>query len=161
MRRPILLGILALAAPSLGCSAAGPGEAAADNSQAVVAGNIFNFGTLAHPGACMDAQYAGTGDGTQLQEWWCNGTGAQSYRLDDAGGGAFTLVNTHANKCVDVQSRGTANGTKIQLWDCNGTPAQTFWVADAGGGFVSFVSPPPNKCPHRAGRNPPPPTPRP
>src|SRR5579859_431866 len=146
MRRPLLLASFAAAAlPLVGCSAA-PTESSADNTEAVTAGNIFNFGTLAHPGACMDAQAAGTGDGTQIQEWWCNGTGAQSYRLDAAPGGAFTIVNTHANKCVDVSGRGTANGTKIQLWDCNGTSAQTYWVVDAGGGFVAFVNTNSNKC---------------
>ena len=109
-------------------------------------GAVYNFGTLAHPGACMDADGGGTANGTQIQEWWCNGSGAQAFALQNAGDGAFKLVNTHANKCVDVAARGTANGTKIQLCDCNGTPAQTFFLQPAANGFVTFVNTNSGKC---------------
>jgi beta-glucanase (GH16 family) len=133
-----------------GIAGAGCGAPPAENvqraGQSVSAGDIYNFGAIAHPNSCMDAQAGGTADGTQMQEWACNGTGAQSFRLDDAGGGAFYIVSTQANKCVDVQARGTANGTKIQLWDCNQTPAQTFITEDAGNGFVYFVNTNSGKC---------------
>jgi beta-glucanase (GH16 family) len=145
MRRSILPRLLPLFTLAAACGAP-PGDDAQSTSARVTAGDIFNFGTLAHPGSCMDAEAGGTADGTQLQEWDCNGTGAQSYTLLDAGGGAFNIINTQANKCVDVEARGTANGTKIQLFDCNGTPAQTFWVEDGGGGFVYFVNTNSNKC---------------
>ena len=141
-RLPLLFAVVASAA----CGGA-PSETSANSSQAVTGGDsLYNFGALAHPGSCMDAQSAGTTDGTQIQEWQCNGTGAQSYRLDDAGNGVFYIVNTNANKCVDVSARGTANGTKIQLWDCNQTPAQTFVSTDAGNGFINFVNTNSNKC---------------
>jgi chitinase len=94
----------------------------------------------------MDAQGGGTSDGTQIQEWPCNGTGSQSFELESDGSGGFYILNTQANKCVDVQGAGTANGTKIQLYDCNGTPAQTFTTEDAGNGFVSIVNTHSNKC---------------
>jgi beta-glucanase (GH16 family) len=139
-------GSVALAILAAGCAAPSSTEDATRGAQSVTAGNIFNFGAIVHPGSCMDAQGQGTGDGTQIQEWDCNGTGGQSYRLDDAGGGAFHIVNTEANKCVDVQSSGTANGTKIQLWDCNGSGAQTFATRDAGDGFIYFVNTNSNKC---------------
>jgi beta-glucanase (GH16 family) len=140
------LGASILAASFAAACGAPPDEATRSSGQGVTAGDLFNFGAIAHPGSCMDAQAAGTTNGTQIQEYGCNGTGAQSYRLDDAGGGAFTIVNTHANKCVDVAARGTANGTKVQLYDCNGTSAQTFRVTDAGDGFVSFVNTNSGKC---------------
>jgi len=137
----------------LACSAS-PGDRAGQGAQAVSAGQVFNFGALAHPGSCMDARGAGTTDGTQIQEWTCNGSGAQSFELQDAGGGAYAIVNTSAGKCVDVQARATANGTKIQLYDCNGTPAQSFYVQDAGGGFVSFINTNSGKCLDVAGDDP-------
>ncbi|HEX9105405.1 MAG TPA: RICIN domain-containing protein, partial [Polyangia bacterium] len=121
---------------------------------AIGAGAVYNFGTLAHPGACMDAAGGGTANGTQIQEWWCNGTGAQAFTVENAGGGAYTLVNPHSGKCVDVNARGTANGTKIQLWDCNGTPAQTFFVQPVSGGFVQLVNTSSGKCLDVAGDNP-------
>ena len=98
---------------------ASTGDQVGQVGDAFAVGAVYNFGTLAHPGACMDANGGGTANGTQIQEWWCNGSGAQAFALQNAGGGAYTLVNTHAGNCVDVAARGTANGTKIQLYDCN------------------------------------------
>jgi beta-glucanase (GH16 family) len=145
MRQHPTLSVLFVLAGA-GCGAA-PSESVETNAAAVNGGSsIYNFGALAHSGSCMDAQSGGTGDGTQIQEWTCNGTGSQSYRLDDAGNGEFYIVNTQANKCVDVNARGAANGTKIQLWDCNQTVAQTFVSRDAGNGFINFVNTNSNKC---------------
>ncbi len=139
---PFLIS-LTLAASACG---SGPGEPAGSTAQAVTSGDIYNFGAIAHPGSCMDARSGGTSDGTQIQEWTCNGTGAQSYELVATGGGAYTIVNTQANKCVDVAGAGTANGTQIRLWDCNGTGAQSFTTQDAGDGFISFVNTNSGKC---------------
>ncbi len=158
MKKPISAGcvgtigfVFAIAA---GCSAQSGGDVVERSSEAVTTGATYNFGTLAHPGSCMDAQAAGTADGTQIQEWECNGTGAQSFSAQSAGNGAYYLVNTNANKCVDVQARGTANGTKIQLYDCNQTPAQTFTIQSAANGFVSFVNTNSGKCLDVAADNP-------
>ena len=95
------------------------GEAVGRTGGALSSGTIYNFGTLANPGSCMDARGGGTGDGTQIQEWACNGTVAQAYEVVDAGSGSVNLVNPNSNKCIDIASSGTANGTQVRLWDCN------------------------------------------
>jgi len=136
-----------------GCGSAPP-ESVAHTVQGVASGDLYNFGALAHPGSCMDARAGGTADGTQIQEWTCNGSGAQSFELQDNGSGGFTIVNTQAQKCVDVQGSGTANGTKIQLYDCNGTGAQAFVTQDAGNGFVHIVNTNSGKCLDVAADNP-------
>ena len=146
------LPLLFVAAPALaaGCSATRPENVAGSHADitisSIVSGAIYNFGTLANPGSCMDAQNGATTDGTALQEWPCNGTGSQSYELVDDGTGAFYVVNTQANKCIDVAAAGTADGAKIQLYDCDGTAAQRFLVQDAGNGLVSFVNTNSNRC---------------
>ena len=93
MRNPIALHAAAFLAPALltaGCGSSAPSEDVGHTTQGVASGDIYNFGAIAHPGSCMDAQGGGTGDGTQIQEWTCNGTGAQSYELEDAGTAAST-----------------------------------------------------------------------
>jgi hypothetical protein len=142
-RLTVLLAIVSLLVGACGSASS---ENVGSTAQGVASGDIYNFGAIAHSGSCLDARSGGTADGTQLQEWSCNGTGAQSFELVDDGAGGFYVVNTQAQRCVDVQSSGTANGTKIQLWDCNHTTAQTFTVRDAGGGFVSFVNTNSGKC---------------
>ncbi len=98
------------------------------------------------PGKCLDVAGSGTANGTNIHSWTCNGTGAQSFDVEDVGGGAVRLVNTNSGKCVDVAFSGTGDGTNIQLWDCNGTNAQAFYPQDMGGGYVSLVNVNSNKC---------------
>jgi hypothetical protein len=145
-----VIGIAATVA--IACSVSS--EPVGQSGDAVSNGTILNLGTLAHPGSCMDARAAGTGNGTQIQEFLCNGSPAQSFAVAAAANGAVNLVNTNAQKCVDVSAAGTANGTKIQLFDCNGTSAQAFVLRPAGGGFVNIVNTNSNKCLDVAGDSP-------
>ncbi|MFB6549455.1 glycoside hydrolase family 76 protein [Streptomyces sp. NPDC056405] len=77
-------------------------------------------------GKCLDVNGGATADGTQVQLWNCNGTGAQNWTLP--GDSTFRALG----KCLDVSGAGTANGTKIQLWTCNGTGAQQ-WQPQSDG----------------------------
>src|SRR5580658_5331574 len=144
-RHAISMSVSVCACVLAACGAT-PGEEVNQSHQAVTSGDIYNFGALANPGSCMDAEGAGTADGTQIQEWQCNGTGAQSFSLQATGNGNYTIVNTNANKCVDVSGAGTADGTKVQLWDCNGTGAQSFAVQADANGYITFVNTNSNKC---------------
>jgi V8-like Glu-specific endopeptidase len=97
-------------------------------------------------GKCLDVSGNGTTDGTPIQLWSCNGTGAQSFDVRDAGGGRVNLVHSASGKCVDIANSGTADGTRVQLWSCNGTGAQSFELRDAGGGNLSLVNGTSGKC---------------
>ncbi len=100
---------------------------------------------VAQNGKCMDVQSSQTANGTKIQLWQCNGTGAQSFRTEDLGGGVVRFVNTNSNKCIDARAAGTYDGTPIQLYDCNGTGAQSFTYRYVGGSF-SLVNTNSNKC---------------
>jgi chitinase len=69
-------------------------------------------------GKCVDVNAASTANGTQVQLFTCNGTGAQQWTV------ASNSTLQALGKCMDVAAAGTANGTKVQLFDCNGTGAQ-------------------------------------
>jgi hypothetical protein len=97
-------------------------------------------------GKCLDVNGAGTADGTNIQEWTCNGSGAQSFQIQDQGGGVVRIVNTNSGKCVDVKAGGTADGTNVQLLTCNGGASQSFRMQDAGGGTFAIVNNASNKC---------------
>ncbi|SDT04936.1 ThuA domain-containing protein [Actinoplanes derwentensis] len=77
-------------------------------------------------GKCLDVSGAGTADGTKIQLWTCNGTGAQNWQVSGQ-----VWRNPASNKCLDAAGGATVNGTKAQLWTCNGSGAQN-WVAQAG-----------------------------
>jgi hypothetical protein len=86
-------------------------------------------------GKCVDVSASGTANGTAIQLWTCNSTGAQRWTVQS---GTLRALG----KCMDVASSGTADGTLVQLWDCNSTGAQT-WQARSDG---SLLNPQSGKC---------------
>ncbi|MFD8086466.1 ricin-type beta-trefoil lectin domain protein [Kitasatospora sp. NPDC059722] len=132
MRNPVrkrhAWGALAAAAIAV---AALPGTASADAGT-----TITGVG-----GKCLDVRGSGTANGTPVQIYGCNGTGAQSWTVTNRPD--FTGVTLSAlGKCLDVSASGTTDGTKVQLWDCNGTEAQR-WVQYEG---PVLINPQSNKC---------------
>jgi hypothetical protein len=87
-------------------------------------------------GKCVDDNGANPTNGTQIQLWTCNGTGAQSWTVGSDG------TIRALGKCMDVTGGSTVRGTRIQLWDCNGTGAQR-WVAN---GSHELVNPQSGLC---------------
>ncbi|GIF66013.1 hydrolase [Asanoa ishikariensis] len=87
-------------------------------------------------GKCVDVAGAATANGTAVQLWDCNGTGAQTWTW--ATDGSVRALG----KCLDVPSGSTANGAKLQLWDCNGSGAQRWTFSGAN----DIVNPQSNKC---------------
>ena len=81
-------------------------------------------------GKCVDVAGSSTADGTHVQLYTCNGTGAQQWTWNTGDGTIRAL-----GKCMDVSGGGTANGTKVQLWTCNGTGAQAWQVRSDGSVF--------------------------
>ena len=66
-------------------------------------------------GKCVDVRGSGTADGTPVQIYDCNGTGAQIWTHTVNG----VTVLTALGKCLDVTGANGAAGTKVQLWTCN------------------------------------------
>jgi hypothetical protein len=83
-------------------------------ASAATAGPITGIG-----GKCVDVAAAGTANGTAVQIYTCNQTGAQQWTLSGS-----ALVNPSSGRCLDVASASTANGAQVQIYDCNSTPAQ-------------------------------------
>ncbi len=84
-------------------------------------------------GKCVDDASSGTSNGTHIQLYTCNGTGAQNWTV------APDNTLQVFNKCMDVINGGTTAGTKVQLYTCNGTAAQQ-WVANSAGEIVNTGS---------------------
>ncbi|MEV6967652.1 ricin-type beta-trefoil lectin domain protein [Hamadaea sp. NPDC051192] len=98
--------------------------------------------SLSTLGRCLDIVGNGTGQGTQVQLWDCNGVGGQKWVQQVDG----SLRNPQSGRCLDSPSGATANGTRLQIWDCNGSAAQKF-TANGGGPIVG----PGGKCVDVAG----------
>ncbi|WP_437634087.1 RICIN domain-containing protein [Sorangium sp. So ce854] len=87
-----------------------------------------------HSGKCLDVLHSGTADGVAVQQWDCNQTNAQKFRVSSVGGGFVKIENVNSNRAVDVTDVSTADGALIQQWGYGGGENQQFEVFDAGGG---------------------------
>jgi predicted chitinase len=76
-------------------------------------------------GKCVDVAGASSANGTPVQLYDCNGTGAQQWTVGSDG----TL--RALGKCLDIVDQGTANGSLVQLWDCTGGQNQKWSVNTA------------------------------
>jgi hypothetical protein len=82
--------------------------------------------TSAYSGKCVDVAGASTANGAQVQQYQCNGTGAQRFALTNMGGGWYRLINPNSGKAIDIAAASTADGAKVQIYTDNGTNAQRF-----------------------------------
>jgi lysophospholipase L1-like esterase len=145
MRRLSVTAVVSLSLTALaGC--APQSDVDAVRGAEAVADGIYNFGTAVSPGKCLDVDGAGWNDGTQIQEYTCNGSGAQAFHSHLRADGQTELVNTRSGKCVDVDHNFSADFTKVQLWTCNDSAAQGFRQEELGGGAVRIVHNASNKC---------------
>lgn len=79
--------------------------------------------TVTVAGRCLDVYSSGTSNGTRVQTFECNGTGAQVW-IEQANG---SLRNPNSGKCLDVLGWASENGSRLGIWDCNGLLNQ-MWV---------------------------------
>jgi hypothetical protein len=90
------------------------------NGTAAQQWTVTSSNTLQALGKCLDVNNSGTADGTTVDLYDCNGTGAQVFQPRSDG----SLYNPNSGKCLDDPNSTTTAGTQLQIWDCNGTNAQ-------------------------------------
>jgi type 1 glutamine amidotransferase len=83
--------------------------------------------TLRALGRCLDVSGSGTADGTAIQLWDCNGTGAQNWAAQPDG----TVRNPQSGKCLDAAGASSADGTLLHLWSCHGGTNQRWTLPPA------------------------------
>ncbi len=106
----------------------------------------YAYSPLANPGSCLDVSGDHSANKTQIEEYACNGTPAQTFTELDDGNGIVALYHPHSGKCVDVYDAGTSDGSMVDLWSCNGTAAQQFNVWRNSDSTVTFYNPNADKC---------------
>ena len=113
-------------------------ELAAANAGALAPGT-YSVASALGSSHVLDAAGAGTADGTAAQLYSANGTDAQAWVVEDAGGGYVTVRNAASGLALDVPAADASSGARLQLWTPNGSWAQK-WVAVRDGGGVRLVS---------------------
>ncbi|WP_405147398.1 RICIN domain-containing protein [Sphaerisporangium sp. NBC_01403] len=148
---PAVLAALATVALSLvtppGASAATvPATATtALKAAAVPAGwtTVVNKGS----GKCVDARAAASANGTAVQQYACNGSGAQLWQLQATSGGYYRVnSNLNAAQAWDVTNVSAADNAPIQLWSYSGGNNQQWQPVEEAGGSYHFVNRNSGKC---------------
>lgn len=82
-------------------------------------------GPITIGGKCLDDTDFGTGNGSVVQVFTCNGSAAQNWTWQ--ADGALTVTIGSTTKCLDVTGASNADGALVQLYDCvAGAPQQGF-----------------------------------
>ncbi|WP_432169187.1 RICIN domain-containing protein [Streptomyces sp. 1222.5] len=120
-----------------------PQQLVVDSVSVTTSGSAAGVPVRGLAGKCVDVAGANPANGTPVQLYDCNGTGAQAWTAGSDG----TL--RALGKCLDVTGNGTADGSTVQLWDCTGGPNQKWTVT----GAHDIVNPQANKCLDVTGNN--------
>ncbi|MFD6492837.1 RICIN domain-containing protein [Streptomyces sp. NPDC060188] len=150
-RIPRLLTVTALVATTLsGLSVAAQGDAVAATGAAAGAAALpTGWATVVNAGSgkCADARAAGTADGTAVQQYTCNSSQAQQWRLTATSGGYYRVDNrADATKAWDVTGVSAADAAPVQLWTYSGGANQQWQAVAEAGGAYHFVNRNSGKC---------------
>ena len=82
--------------------------------------------TITSNGQCLDVKNSGKDNGTQVDTFSCNNTGAQTWIWDFAGD-HYRLKNPMSGRCLDVPHGGNMqDGIGMAIWDCGGAAGQAW-----------------------------------
>jgi hypothetical protein len=100
---------------------------------------------------CVDVSAQGTADGTIIQQWTCNSSGAQLWKFQTTDSGYYRVMYYNRQSSgwdVAGGSGATGNGAKVHLWSISGSGAtnQQWKPIDEGGGYYHFVARHSNRC---------------
>jgi hypothetical protein len=95
-------------------------------------------------GKCIDARAGGTGNGTAIQQYTCNGGAAQRYQLVPTTGAYVRIAN--GTQALDVTNVSTADNAPIQTWTYGGGLNQQWQAVAEAGGYYHFVNRNSGKC---------------
>jgi len=90
--------------------------------------------TNVNSGKALDVNAAGTADGTNVQQWTPNGTGAQQWDVTHAGNGQYTIQNVNSGKYLSVEGSSAANDATVWQWSWEDNDDQRWSIHDLGGG---------------------------
>jgi hypothetical protein len=83
-------------------------------------------------GKCIDIASSSTADGAKVQQWDCNGTNAQKFRLTPTSSGYWKIANVNSGKVLDIKDGSTAANAELHQWSYVGANNQQFKFVDRG-----------------------------
>ncbi|MFS8103432.1 ThuA domain-containing protein [Lentzea alba] len=98
-------------------------------------------------GKCVDARAAGLDNGTVIQQYACNSTTAQNFRVVATSDGYSRLeYRNDTSKVLDVSGVSTSDGAGIHLWTYGGGNNQQWRVTTGADGYSTLTARHSGKC---------------
>jgi hypothetical protein len=91
-------------------------------------GSFQTVAVAQHSQQCLDDTTLSTANGTQQQQFYCEGGDQQLWNFRPVAGvtDTYTLVNQLSGKCLDVNGASTADGAAVVQWTCGSGTNQQF-----------------------------------
>jgi hypothetical protein len=91
-------------------------------------GTFQSVAVAQHSQQCLDDTNRSTTDGTQQQQFYCDGGDQQLWNFRPVAGVAntYTVANQLSGKCLDVSGASSADGAAIIQWTCHSGTNQHF-----------------------------------
>ncbi|MFF1475517.1 RICIN domain-containing protein [Streptomyces mirabilis] len=93
--------------------------------------NVSTVAVSQNSGQCLDDTDLSTANGTQYQQYYCEGGYQQMLDLKPVAGrtNTYTIVNELSGKCLDVSGASTVDGAAVDQYTCNGQTNQMFTLS--------------------------------
>lgn len=118
-----------------------PGEQVQDDPEAAIVSSVSDGIYVIRSVAtnkCLDISGGSKANGAKVQQWTCNGTDAQKFRLTSIDGTRYSLINVGSNKAIDVKEASPAPNAEIIQYDYHGGHNQQFQITNRGGTHFSL-----------------------
>ncbi len=84
---------------------------------------------------CVDVPNGSGANGERIQQWTCNGGGAQKFRYINKWNSwnsyqGMRIQNALSNKCLDIPWGNRYNGAPVQQYDCNENEDAQYWWSE-------------------------------
>lgn len=101
-------------------------------------GGVYTIESKSAVGKALDIAGASTANAANVQIYDNNQSLAQTFRLNHAGGGYYTIQNAKSGKMLDVQGASTTPGANVWQYDSNKTDAQRWKLVPTGDSDGSY-----------------------
>lgn len=99
-----------------------------------VADGTYTFKNV-YSGKCIDVPSSSSSPGTQLQQYTCNSTVAQMFRVTHVQNGYYSIVNVNSGLALNVSDYSQSNGAAMEQRDSHGGDNQLFQFVPYGSGY--------------------------
>lgn len=135
LRATALISPIAMTFALLGCVSADSGEDVIDDVDALATSNIEEGDYVlktAINGKCVDIYAASKDNGAAVQEFDCNGSGAQLFHIKAVGDGYHTISSVNSGKYLSVAYASSNPAVELIQWDFQDIDTQKFKFSALG-----------------------------